>query len=174
MELQDPFCDSSSKNEGGCVHLCQNSVTFTLPTTVTPVEWMLASTVALVIFFSCCNTSLFLNDNIFIRLCCWALHRTYKPGKKQHVFSWSKNKGIEKKWQHRIRKELNFPPISLEIQLPETTFKPISTADRNVVRQAKFCVLNLADLVLLMCWFMTVDYLKCFLNMCTSRWCTDL
>ena len=37
----------SSKNEGGRVRHCQNSVTFTLPTTVAPVKCMLATTVAL-------------------------------------------------------------------------------------------------------------------------------
>ena len=38
---------SSSKNEGCRVRLGQNSVTFTLPTTVAPVKCMLATTVAL-------------------------------------------------------------------------------------------------------------------------------
>ena len=38
---------SNSKNEGGCVCLCQNSVAFMLPTTVSPVECVLATTVAL-------------------------------------------------------------------------------------------------------------------------------
>ena len=49
MELQDPFCDSvnSSKNEGGRIRLCQNSVVFTLPTTVASVERTLVTTAAL-------------------------------------------------------------------------------------------------------------------------------
>ena len=38
---------SSSKNEGGCVRLCQISVAFTQPTTVAPVECTLATMVAL-------------------------------------------------------------------------------------------------------------------------------
>ena len=38
---------SNSKNEGGHVHLCQNSVAFMLPTTVAAVEHMLTTTVAL-------------------------------------------------------------------------------------------------------------------------------
>ena len=38
---------SSSKNEGGHVHLCQNSVAFILPATVAPVECMLVTTVLL-------------------------------------------------------------------------------------------------------------------------------
>ena len=38
---------SSSKNEGDRVRICQNSVAFTLPTTVAPVERTLATTVAL-------------------------------------------------------------------------------------------------------------------------------
>ena len=38
---------SSSKNEGGRIRLCQNSVAFTLPTTAAPVERTLATTVAL-------------------------------------------------------------------------------------------------------------------------------
>ena len=47
-------------------------------------------------------------------------------------------------------KEVNFRPIIFEIQLPEMAFQPISIADRNVVRQAEFCVPNLAGLVSLM------------------------
>ena len=48
MELQDPFLQlSSSKNEGGRVRLCPNSVAFTLPTTVAAVKRTLATTVAL-------------------------------------------------------------------------------------------------------------------------------
>ena len=38
---------SSSKNEGGHVRLCQNSVAFMLPTTAASVEHMLATTVVL-------------------------------------------------------------------------------------------------------------------------------
>ena len=38
---------NSSKNEGGRVRLCQNSVAFMLPTTDAPVELTLATTVAL-------------------------------------------------------------------------------------------------------------------------------
>ena len=72
---------SSSKNEGGCVRLCQNSVAFMLPTTVAPVKCTLVTMVALGSFFSCFNTSLSLNDNIFIRCCCRALLCTCKPGK---------------------------------------------------------------------------------------------
>ena len=72
---------SSSKNEGDRVRLCQNSVAFTLPTTVAPVERTLATTVALGSFSSCFNTSLSLNGNIFIRLCCRALLRTCKPAR---------------------------------------------------------------------------------------------
>ena len=37
----------SSKNEGGHIHLCQNSVTFTLPTTVALVKCTLVTTFAL-------------------------------------------------------------------------------------------------------------------------------
>ena len=94
------------------------------------------------IFFSCFNTSLSLNENIFIRLCCQVLLHTCKPGKSD-AFSHSENKGIERKWQ--LRKEMNFWPISSEIQQLEMTFKPISITERNVVRQTEFCVLNLAD-----------------------------
>ena len=49
------------------------------------------------------------------------------------------------------------------MQLPEMTFKPISIADRNVVRQAEFWVPNLAELVWLMRQ-MTVDCLDRFEN----------
>ena len=38
---------SRSKNEEGRVRLCQNSVTFTLPTTVAPVKHTLVTTVVL-------------------------------------------------------------------------------------------------------------------------------
>ena len=38
---------SSSKNEGDRVRFCQNSVVFTLPTTIAPVERTLATKVAL-------------------------------------------------------------------------------------------------------------------------------
>ena len=38
---------SGSKNDGGRVRLCQNSVAFTLPTAVAPVERTLATMVAL-------------------------------------------------------------------------------------------------------------------------------
>ena len=72
---------SSSKNEGGYVSLCQNSFAFMLPTTVAPVKCTLVTMVALGSFFSCFNTSLSLNDNIFIRCCCRALLCTCKPGK---------------------------------------------------------------------------------------------
>ena len=58
---------------------------------------------------------------------------------------------------------MNFWPVSFEIQLLKMTFKPISITDRNVVRQAEFCVPNLADLVSLMCR-LTVKYLSHFEN----------
>jgi len=44
-------------------------------------------------------------------------------------------------WQRwELRKEVNFQPVSFEIQLPEMTLKPIRIVDRNVVRQAEFCI----------------------------------
>ena len=53
---------SSSKNEGGRVRLCQNSVAFTLPTTVAPVKRTLATTVALGSF-----------STAFKALCSWGV-----------------------------------------------------------------------------------------------------
>ena len=55
---------SSSKNEGGGVHLCQNSAAFMLPTTVAPAEHALATTVVLG-SFSAALILLSLNDSIF-------------------------------------------------------------------------------------------------------------
>ena len=54
---------------------------------------------------------------------------------------------FQPKREKRCRKEVNLRPISFEIQLPEMTFKPISIADRNIIRQAECCILNHASLV---------------------------
>ena len=107
------------------------------------------------IFFSSFNTlslslslSLSLNDNNFfivIRLCCRVGLRTCKPDEGDMFSAEVKPKTSNRKQQRR--KEVNFRPISFEIQLPEATFKPISIADRNVVRQAEFCIPNFAGLV---------------------------
>ena len=144
VELQDPFCNwAIVKMREAVFALCQNSVAFTLPTTVAPVECTLVTMVVLRSFSAALITSLSLNSKIFIRFCCEALLCTCncKPSK-------SDNEGLERKWQ--LIKEANFRPISFEIQLPEITLKPISIADRNVVRQAEFCIPDLADVVSLM------------------------
>ena len=113
-----------------------------LPTTVAPVEHMLATVVALGSFTAalillCPSMIIFLSD--FAAECFFTCVNQVKMT------------CFQPNWKQRHRKEVNFWPISFEMQLPVMTFKPISMTDRNVVRQAEFCVPNLADLVLLMC-----------------------
>ena len=89
-----------------------------LPTTVAPVKCIASNYGCARIFFCCFNTSLSLNNNIFIRLCCWALLVlcTCKPGKSD-MFS------AKLKTKAQCRKEANFWPVSFEIQVPKATFK---------------------------------------------------
>ena len=89
-----------------------------LPTTVAPVKCIASNYGCARIFFCCFNTSLSLNNNIFIRLCCWALLVlcTCKPGKSD-MFS------AKLKTKAQSRQEANFWPVSFEIQVPKATFK---------------------------------------------------
>jgi len=78
---------SSSKNEGDRVRICQNSVAFTLPTTVAPVECTLATTVALgsfqaALIFLSPSTVMFTSDFAAERF----FARVSQPGKSD-IFS---------------------------------------------------------------------------------------
>ena len=76
---------SSSKNEGDRVRLCQNSVAFTLPTTVAPVERTLETTVALGSFFVFSSALIFLTPSTVIFSSDFAAERFFarvsQPGK---------------------------------------------------------------------------------------------
>ena len=126
----------SSKNEGDCVCLQQNSVAFMLSTTDAPVKCMLATMVALGYF----SAALLL---LSLSLPQWYYFHQTATQRFFACVSQVKATCFQLKWKQRQRKKINFWPISFKIQLPEVTFKPISIADRNVVRKAEFAFQNL-------------------------------
>ena len=137
---------SSSKNEGGSVYLCQNSVAFMLPTTTTSTtvysctSQMYTSDYGCArIYFSCFNTSLS-PSSYFTAKCFFACVNQLKVT------------CLQLKWKQRRRKEVNFWPVGFEIQLLEMTFKPVNIVDRNVVRQAVCFARKIQALILKLCF----------------------
>ena len=132
---------SSSKNEGGSVYLCQNSVAFMLPTTTTtvaPVECTLVTMFAL----GSVSVALILlsPSSDFIAKCFFACVNQLKVT------------CFQLEWKRRRRKEVNFWLVGFEIQLLEMTFKPVNIVDRNVVRQAVCFARKIQALIRKLCF----------------------
>ena len=144
-QLQDPFCNQAAVRIWAAVISTFIQFCNEVQLHLIDYQWMYASD------YSCAKIISFSAALILFSLSTTILLSDFAA---EHIFahvSQVKATCFYPKWKQKRQKEVNFQPISFKKQLPEVIFKPITTADKNVVRQAEFYIPNFTNLVLLMC-----------------------